>query len=401
MQSWVRNLLILSMVLFASMPAIGLDDPPQAIDADPCPGDWPKDGEVVPGYTCPSGRNDCGTNEHIQFSAEAFPYLIQPCDRFAWNFGDGKTSTARNPIHAYGATGTYQVTLRISNSKGGATAANLITIARAGFAPPAIEHTWVPKTPTVGNPVLFSAATTNGEAALNWEWTFSDLSGFHPGEIELHYFEEAGSYAVTTRAFTTRGVSVKQSTIQVLPRCKPPTIDLQPTSQYVKLNEQATMTVEASGSTTLKYQWFIGEPGDLSNPIFGATAAKFVSLPMIEDTKFWVRISNDCGFVESESVTVFVDVNCKPPVIVSQTLEATVDRGETTILHVEAGGTEPFVYQWFKNGSPISDGVESTWRTRPLYETTFYKVRVTNACGEVMSEEIIVKVGSARRRGVR
>jgi PKD repeat protein len=36
----------------------------------------------------------------------------------SWNFGDGVTSTEANPVHAFAATGTYQVALTVTSSKG-------------------------------------------------------------------------------------------------------------------------------------------------------------------------------------------------------------------------------------------------------------------------------------------
>ena len=36
----------------------------------------------------------------------------------SWNFGDGTTSTEANPTHAFPATGTYQVALTVTSSKG-------------------------------------------------------------------------------------------------------------------------------------------------------------------------------------------------------------------------------------------------------------------------------------------
>ena len=38
-----------------------------------------------------------------------------------WSFGDGNTSSERNPVHTYGAPGTYTVNLTVSNTDGSAT----------------------------------------------------------------------------------------------------------------------------------------------------------------------------------------------------------------------------------------------------------------------------------------
>ncbi len=40
---------------------------------------------------------------------------------YLWNFGDGNTSTATDPVHEFSGTGTYQVCLTITNSCGSAT----------------------------------------------------------------------------------------------------------------------------------------------------------------------------------------------------------------------------------------------------------------------------------------
>jgi PKD repeat protein len=47
-----------------------------------------------------------------------------------WNFGDGTSSTVRNPVHTYSKTGKYTVMLTVKNSKGSnkITKNNLITV---------------------------------------------------------------------------------------------------------------------------------------------------------------------------------------------------------------------------------------------------------------------------------
>ncbi|MEM1214935.1 MAG: PKD domain-containing protein [Bacteroidota bacterium] len=47
---------------------------------------------------------------------------------YLWNFGDGSTSTAENPVHTYAAAGNYEVTLSASNSSCGQAISQSIPI---------------------------------------------------------------------------------------------------------------------------------------------------------------------------------------------------------------------------------------------------------------------------------
>ena len=40
-------------------------------------------------------------------------------DSWAWTFGDGGASTARNPTHAYGGSGSYTIRLVVTSTGGG------------------------------------------------------------------------------------------------------------------------------------------------------------------------------------------------------------------------------------------------------------------------------------------
>lgn len=53
---------------------------------------------------------------------------------WAWNFGDGNTSTAQNPTHSYAVDGSYTVTLIATNDCGSDTFTVPITVLQAGAA---------------------------------------------------------------------------------------------------------------------------------------------------------------------------------------------------------------------------------------------------------------------------
>jgi PKD repeat protein len=50
---------------------------------------------------------------------------------WAWTFGDGSTSSARNPSHAYTADGSFPVTLTTANARGSSTSTRNVVVASA------------------------------------------------------------------------------------------------------------------------------------------------------------------------------------------------------------------------------------------------------------------------------
>ena len=47
------------------------------------------------------------------------PIRTGPIETYAWNFGDGGNGTGASPNHTYAASGTYPVTLTVTDDRGG------------------------------------------------------------------------------------------------------------------------------------------------------------------------------------------------------------------------------------------------------------------------------------------
>ncbi|HVS32714.1 MAG TPA: hypothetical protein VMS98_14820 [Thermoanaerobaculia bacterium] len=88
--------------------------------------------------------------------------------------------------------------------------------------------------------------------------------------------------------------------------CDPPQIlgvD-QPRNQQVNRGSTATVEVKATGSGPFNYQWYSGRRGSTTFPVAGATNPTFTT-PAVQGTlSYWVRVSNACGTVDSNTVTV-------------------------------------------------------------------------------------------------
>lgn len=96
--------------------------------------------------------------------------------------------------------------------------------------------------------------------------------------------------------------------VRVIPTsgCALPLISVQPKGRTIISGFAAVLSVEASATGTVTYQWYRGAAGDTSSPISGATSPTFTTPPLAATTTYWVRVRNDCGPADSDSATVTV-----------------------------------------------------------------------------------------------
>lgn len=86
----------------------------------------------------------------------------------------------------------------------------------------------------------------------------------------------------------------------------PPVIGSEPQSQTIAKGQSARLTVQSTGSAPIHYQWFEGESGDKTQPV-GADSANFTTPALNSSSKFWVKISNSNGVVNSATAIINVE----------------------------------------------------------------------------------------------
>src|ERR1051326_6579987 len=120
--------------------------------------------------------------------------------------------------------------------------------------------------------------------------------------------------------------------------CTPPAITAQPQSTTITAGGSVTLSVTATGTAPLSYQWFGGPSGFTGAPQTGATASTFTVSPGVT-SQYWVRVTNACGAANSASATITVNSSCTPPTITSQPQSQTTSPGTPVTLTVGATGT--------------------------------------------------------------
>ena len=127
---------------------------------------------------------------------------------FYWNFGDGSTSTVRDPVHTYTIPGVYSVSLKaLNNQTGGVVMLNSAVTVTAGVVP-SPTPTPVPAEITAA----FSADRTTGAAPLqvqftdhstghptSWIWDLGDGNTSRLQNV-THVYSSKGSFSVSLTA---------------------------------------------------------------------------------------------------------------------------------------------------------------------------------------------------------
>ncbi len=124
---------------------------------------------------------------------------------WAWNFGDGNTSTLQNPVYHYAAAGNFTVTMKASNSGGVSNNTAFIAI-NALMPPPVANFTGTPTIGTLPLTVQFNDTSTN--SPLSWVWDFGDGTFAGPGiKNPVHTYNKVGSFNVSLTVVNSGGSS--------------------------------------------------------------------------------------------------------------------------------------------------------------------------------------------------
>jgi gliding motility-associated-like protein len=147
----------------------------------------------------------------------SFENLSSPVDstfKYAWDFGDGKTSTDADPINVYEDVGSYNVNLELTAPTGCKISKrwnNLIKIVES----PTAGFSFTPEEPNLyNNRVQF---TDESENAFAYRWTFDEL-GSSLLQNPSFEFQDTGTFNITHVVLKTNGCTdTATAEIKVLP----------------------------------------------------------------------------------------------------------------------------------------------------------------------------------------
>ena len=286
-------------------------------------------------------------------------------------------------------------TIIVSNQFGAVTNSATEVIAAA----PAIQPGTGGGSPASGQPqsttvVKGQTATFSvnaiGSAPLTYQWRFGgvNLAGATNNVLTLTNVQaaQAGLYSVVI-SNPFGNTTSSNATLTVL---LPPTIVVQPVSQTLTNGATLILSVTATGSPTLTYQWSLH-----GTPIPGATAATLTLFNVQESLEgnYVCVVTNPYGTATSQVAVVTVQ---SPPSIfdLGQPAPQTVIRGSNATFTVSATGDVPFTYQWRFNGTNIVGATNNPLVLLGVQtnQAGNYSVVVSNPFGSATSSNALLTV---------
>jgi len=173
-----------------------------------------------------------------------------------WAFGDGKSSTDKNPTHTYIKEGKYNVSLTVTNVVGSntTTKTNYVTVKK--LKAPKAAFSASPTSGSAPLKVTFTDKSTNDPAS--WSWNFGDGST-STAQKPTHTYSKIGNYTVRLIVKNPAGSSVTTITnyIRVTAVKKPVAVfSASPTSGKAPLSVKFT---DKSINNPTSWAWKFGD----------------------------------------------------------------------------------------------------------------------------------------------
>ncbi len=198
---------------------------------------------------------------------------------YAWDFGDGGSSTAQNPSNTYSAAGSYTVVLTVTGPGGSdtATCASCITVTDPPPPPPVADFTAAPISGEAPVTVTFTDASTGDITSHSWD--FGD-GGSSTSQNPSHTYSAAGTYDVSLTVTGPGGSDTATCASCITVTDPPPPPPEAPVADFSvsTTGGEAPVTIaftDASTGEITSYAWDFGDGGTSTsqNPSHTYTAA--------------------------------------------------------------------------------------------------------------------------------
>jgi PKD repeat protein len=222
-----------------------------------------------------------------------------------WDFGDGSSSTSKNPCHTYKQGGKFTVSLTVTNTCGSDTETKVNYVVVSPSPDADFEGEFTACMP----PVYVCFLDKSVGSPTSWSWDFGD-GATSTEQNPCHTYTQAGKFTVTLTVTNSCGQDIETKIgyipVGVDPEAK---YDGEPRSGCAPLDVYFT---DRSTNHPTSWIWDFGDGG--------TSTEQHPSHTYREPGTYIVKLSvaNECGLsTQTESVYITVGVSAEAPVLLS------------------------------------------------------------------------------------
>jgi gliding motility-associated-like protein len=323
------------------------------------------------------------------FGNVAFTDLSNPADTWNWDFGDGTTSSARNPVHSYTDTGTFTVTLTVTNNgcPRSVTKTQYIQV-----RPPIANFEYTVNCNNKYNVNFSNFSLVNAiYGPVTYLWEFGDPANSTSTQANPSFVYPAlGTYNVKLTV-TNGGCS---NTISIPVQLVAELADFTATDLTPCKNEVITLNaVSSNAANIVQYDWVINGGA----PISGGRSIQ-ISFPANGVYSVQLTITDQNGCVDTKTVNNYITVS--GPVAAFNAADTGGCRN-TAITFNDLSTPAGTITQWAWN---FGDGNTQTFTAPPFThvysDTGLFNVTLTITdnlgCTDAVTRTNLVRITSPR-----
>ncbi len=275
---------------------------------------------------------------------------------YNWQFGDGTTGTGSTPGHAYGSAGTYQVTLTVSDGRGGEGIDTALCTVQS-CVPPVVDISADPSAVLPGEPCTL-VWTSQHATASNLDHGIGAVDS--SGTVTVH---PAATTTYTITATGPCGTATDSVTVMVH---QPPSVDISADPVTILAGQMSSLSWTSSHADTVTIDQGIG----------AVQTAGSTTVSPAETTTYTITAAGPGG-VATDTVTVTVLL---PPCVMIGSHPPVIIEGESSTL---TWVSEHATSAWLDNGiGPVAP--DGSLGVQPG-ETTTYTITVQGPGGAASS----------------
>lgn len=304
-----------------------------------------------------SATLDLGQSQNFSSSTSAgtSPYSYQ------WYLNGSMVKDATSSTWAFTPTSpsSYSIYLNVTDKVGVEVKSDVATVTVNN----ALSVSILPTAIVVddGQSRLFTSTVSGGTYPYTYQWYLNGVAESGATSASWTFTPcSTGPYTVYLKVTDSVSASATSNTATAIVNSIP-SVTILPTAVTMDVGRSQLFTSNVSGGTSpYSYQWYLNGAA-----VSGATISTWTFAPSsFGSYSVFVNVTDTVGF-EVKSNVATVTVNTAPSVSILPS-SATLDVGQSqNFASNVSGGTGSHSYQWYLNGTHVSNATGATWSLTP------------------------------------